>query len=102
MIAPAVTICSESSILKTFKSVITSYNKKIVQEKCSKYHLNISESPVNKIKKDLEQNIEEDTYDAAGDLGANDEYYERTIDNAFKKKLRKRSIRSMQLLNFSN
>jgi hypothetical protein len=102
MIAPAVSISSESSMLKMFKSVITDYNKKIVQEKCTKYHLNISESPINKIKKDLQQYEDEDIYDAARDLAANDEHYERTIDNVFKKKLRKRSIRSMQLLNFSN
>jgi hypothetical protein len=102
MIAPAVSIRSEPSMLNTFKSIITDYNKKIIQEKCVKYHLSISESPINKIKKDLEKNLEEEIYDPDSDLAANDEHYERTIDNAFKKKLRKRSIRSMQLLNFSN
>jgi hypothetical protein len=102
MIAPAVSICAESSMLKSLKNVITDYNKKIIQEKCRKYHLNISESPINKIKKEFGHNIDEEMYDAAGELGANDVYYERSIDNAFKKKLRKRSIRSLQLLNFSN
>jgi rRNA-processing protein FCF1 len=105
MIAPAVSISSESSMIKTFKSIITDCNKKIVLEKCTKYHLNISESPINKIKKNLEHNVDDetdDTDDTVRDLAANDEYYERTIDNSFKRKLRKRSIRSMMLLNFSN
>lgn len=102
MIAPAVSIRSEPSMLNSFKSIIKDYNKKIIQEKCVKYHLNISESPINKIKKNFEEKFNERDYDNDADLAPNDEQYERTIDNVFKKKLRKRSIRSMQLLNFSN
>ena len=100
MIVPADSNNSNISKLKIFKSVISDYNKKIVEEKCTKYHLNLSESP--EANKKLEIDISENISDPAGNLAANDDQYERTINNAFKKKLRKRSVRSMILLNFSN
>jgi hypothetical protein len=100
MIVPADSENSKICNLKIFKSVISDYNKKIVDEKCTKYHLNLSESPEG--NKKLEIDLYENISDPAGNLGTNDDQYDRTINNAFKKKLRKRSIRSMILLNFSN
>jgi hypothetical protein len=101
MLVSADPISIDKTKLSAFKSIISDCNKKLVNEKCTKYHVNLSESPIS--NKTINLDLLEYQSESASNLAANDDNYERTINNSFRKKLRKRSTRSMMLfLNFSN
>lgn len=90
--------------LQDFKTTLWDFNKKIIDEKIIKYHLcetplNVLETSLNILDVDSLKTI--DKSEGAKSVKIIKDNYEKSINNVFKKKLKRTSSRSLMLLNFA-